>query len=122
MLYVSILVLNIWVESRGHVGTRLPSRKTRSTFGLFIVLRERVLFWSENWLLFFFFKSGKMGSTVPFQDSTNMLVSGCTMSGKTEFVKHLMLNAKELFVTPPSIFIVSYTHWQPCYGEVQKCL
>ena len=63
-----------------------------------------------------------MSNTVPFQLASNILVSGCSQSGKSEFCKQLMLNAKDLFVNPPSIFIVAYTHWQPSYTEVQKGL
>ena len=63
-----------------------------------------------------------MAATIPFQSSSNILVSGCSQSGKSEFTKQLILNAQHLFHTKPTICIFVYTHWQPSYGEIQQAM
>ena len=57
---------------------------------------------------------------IKFRNSSNILVSGCSQSGKTEFTKRLLLQAEEMFVTPPEVCIFSYSHWQPAYDELQR--
>ena len=55
-----------------------------------------------------------------FRDCTNFLISGCTQSGKSTFVKRLLTHSKELFITNPEICLFSYSHWQPAYNELQQ--
>ena len=55
-----------------------------------------------------------------FRDFSNILISGCTQSGKTEFTKKLLMNANEMFITPPQVCVFSYTHWQPVYEQLQE--
>jgi len=44
-----------------------------------------------------------------------MLVSGPSQSGKTEFVKRLILNNVEFIVPPPEKIIFHYSEYQPSY-------
>ena len=55
-----------------------------------------------------------------FQDYSNILISGCSQSGKTQLVKRIITNAENMFQTPPETCIYVYTHWQPAYEEMQK--
>lgn len=61
-----------------------------------------------------------MAGLVQFQFCSNIVVSGCSQSGKSEFTKQLILNAGELFHTKPTVYIFAYTHWQPVYSEIQQ--
>ena len=53
-----------------------------------------------------------------FRNYSNILISGSTQSGKTQFTKKLLINAHKMFVTPPSHILYSYSHWQPAYDEL----
>lgn len=57
---------------------------------------------------------------IPFQDTSNIIVSGCSGSGKSHFVANLLRNKNTLFVTPPTNCIFVYKHWQPLYSELQR--
>lgn len=56
----------------------------------------------------------------PFQDNSNMIISGCSGSGKTVFVSRLIEHHKEMFQTPPELIIYVYKHWQPLYSDLEK--
>ena len=55
-----------------------------------------------------------------FEDYSNIIVSGCSNSGKTSWVHRLIKHAKDLFITPPSKVIYVYKHWQPLYDDLQQ--
>ena len=57
---------------------------------------------------------------IQFNDHCNMVVSGCSMSGKTSLVGNILLNAGQLFPTKPSKIIYAYTMWQPLFEELMK--
>lgn len=57
---------------------------------------------------------------LPFQDSSNMIISGCSGSGKTVFVARLIKHHKRMFHTPPDLIVYIYKHWQPLYSEIEK--
>lgn len=56
---------------------------------------------------------------VKFLHPFTMNVSGTTMSGKTEFVKKLVIHSKNLIIPPPGRIVVSYVENQPAYEELQ---
>lgn len=60
-------------------------------------------------------------SDLKFRDYSNILISGCTQSGKTEFVTKLISNADKMFNTQPEICIFTYSHWQKAYDKLQRC-
>ena len=49
------------------------------------------------------------------------IVSAPTKSGKTEFVKKLVLNSKEMIEPSPQLVYWAYTEWQPAYDELKLC-
>ena len=55
-----------------------------------------------------------------FRDFSNILISGCSQSGKTHFTKNLLMNANDMFITPPNVCIFLYSHWQKAYEEIQN--
>ena len=57
---------------------------------------------------------------IKFRDCSNILISGCTQSGKTEFTKRLLTHADQMFVTPPEHCIFAYSHWQSAYDDLQQ--
>ena len=54
-----------------------------------------------------------------FQDYSNIIVSGCSNSGKTTFAHRLIKHARHMFITPPSKVIYIYKHWQPLYDDLR---
>lgn len=46
---------------------------------------------------------------IKFRDYSNILLSGQTQSGKSQFVKKLLINAEHMFVTPPEVLVASKT-------------
>ena len=42
---------------------------------------------------------------IKFRDYSNILISGQTQSGKSEFLKKLLTHAQQMFVTPPEVVI-----------------
>ena len=63
-----------------------------------------------------------MTATVKFQKSSNLILSGCSQSGKSVWAKNFILNAKDLFEIPPTVCVFVYTHRQPIYDEIQKAM
>ena len=57
---------------------------------------------------------------VPFQDSSNIIISGCSGSGKTHFVSRLIKYSQSLFTNNPQKIIYVYKHWQPLYSKLSK--
>ena len=55
-----------------------------------------------------------------FEDFSNIIVSGCSNSGKSSWVHRLIAHAKDMFITPPSKVIYVYKHWQELYDDLQK--
>lgn len=62
-----------------------------------------------------------MGTVSPLKISLpkNFLIVGSTQSGKTQFIKRLLLNADEVFTLPVERVIYCYGAWQPAYDELQ---
>ena len=54
-----------------------------------------------------------------FQDYSNIIVSGCSNSGKSTFAHRLIKHARDMFITPPSKVIYVYKHWQPLYDDLR---
>lgn len=57
---------------------------------------------------------------IPFQDSSNMIISGCSGSGKTVFLKNLLRYKDDLFITLPTKIILIYKHWQNEYTQIDN--
>ena len=57
---------------------------------------------------------------IPFQDNSNIIVSGCSGSGKTVFVKNLLKYRDQLFLTPITHVLFIYKHWQREYDEIES--
>lgn len=55
---------------------------------------------------------------VPFQDSSNIIISGCSGSGKTYLVSRLIRHKAHMFETEPRKIIYIYKHWQPMYSQI----
>jgi len=48
----------------------------------------------------------------------NMIVAGPTQSGKSEFVKRLILNSSDVMSNPPEEILFYYAEWQPGYESL----
>lgn len=57
---------------------------------------------------------------LPFLLPQTMILAGCTQSGKTEFVKNLLLNSDKMFDPKPEKVIFCYSAWQDAYTEIEK--
>ena len=57
---------------------------------------------------------------VPFQDSSNIIISGCSGSGKTHFVSRLIKYKSCMFASPPTKVLYVYRHWQPLYSDIER--
>lgn len=60
--------------------------------------------------------------TFGFNLPKNMLVVGSTQSGKTEFVKKLLLNAERVFTPKVHKIIYCYSAWQPSFETLETSL
>lgn len=58
--------------------------------------------------------------SIPFQDNSNIIISGCSGSGKTHFLSRLIQFRKNLFITEPTLIIFIYKHWQDIYSDLEK--
>ena len=43
---------------------------------------------------------------IKFRDYSNILISGQTQSGKSEFIKKMLIHSDDLFVTPPEVALI----------------
>ena len=50
----------------------------------------------------------------------NIIISGATQSGKSSFVKNLLINKQKLLEPPPKSTYLVYKIWQPIYSELQQ--
>ena len=57
-----------------------------------------------------------------FRLPKNILLVGCSQSGKTEFIKRLLLEREEVFDPQPTRVIYCYTAWQNGYDQLQVAL
>lgn len=62
----------------------------------------------------------EVSDMIPFQDNSNIIISGCSGSGKTHFVSKMIKHSEDIFVTPPSSIIFIYKHWQKLYQEIEN--
>ena len=53
----------------------------------------------------------------PFISPSLIMVSGATMSGKTEFVLRLIRERKQLFTSPPKSILYAYSTWQDKFNQ-----
>ena len=60
--------------------------------------------------------------TFAFQYPFTMIVAGPTMSGKSTWIKELLLHNTALISPPPNRIIWIYKRWQPLYGELRMKL
>ena len=56
---------------------------------------------------------------LPFILPQSSLLSGCTQSGKTFWIKKVLLNADKMFTPVPKKVIIAYTAWQPDYEALE---
>lgn len=59
-------------------------------------------------------------SIVPFRSPTTCMISGATMSGKTNFIYRILRNAKGMFEVPPQKFIYCYNQYQPLFDDMEQ--
>lgn len=57
---------------------------------------------------------------VVFKSSANILISGCSQSGKTYLTHDLLVFKDRLFLDPPQNVIVFYREWQKVYDSLQN--
>jgi hypothetical protein len=60
------------------------------------------------------------GPVIKFDLPKNMLVVGSTQSGKTQFVKRLLLNHENAFVQKVGLIIYCYGAWQDSFEELES--
>ena len=57
----------------------------------------------------------------PFNSPTTMVLTGCTQSGKTTWIKRLVQNLDDLFpLDPPKSVLYCYAIFQPVFTEMQS--
>jgi Cdc6-like AAA superfamily ATPase len=56
---------------------------------------------------------------IKFDLPKNMLIVGSTQSGKTQFVKRLLLNHENAFKQKVGLIIYCYGAWQPAFEEME---
>ena len=61
-------------------------------------------------------------SVLPFSLPRTMLIVGATQSGKTQFIKRLLLEREAMFTPVPDRIIYCYTVWQEAYDELERIL
>lgn len=61
-------------------------------------------------------------SLIPFDLPKSFLVVGATQSGKTEFIKRLLLHHGIMFNPPPKKIIYVFSIWQDKYQEIEDAL
>lgn len=60
--------------------------------------------------------------SIPFQDNSNIIISGCSGSGKTYFLSNLIKYRNDLFHTTPNQIIFIYKHWQDIYNDIEESM
>lgn len=50
------------------------------------------------------------------------MVVGCSQSGKSEYIKNMLLNYNEMFDPPPARALFCYSVWQKAYQELEETL
>lgn len=56
----------------------------------------------------------------PFINPTTILITGPTMSGKSHFVKRLIMEKDYLFLNPPEKVLYAYSIWQDSFNEMKN--
>ena len=64
-------------------------------------------------------ESDSSKETFAFQHPFTMIVAGPTMSGKSTWIKELLLHNTALISPPPDRIIWIYKRWQPLYDELR---
>ena len=57
--------------------------------------------------------------TLPFPLPTNFLIIGKSRSGKSEFIKKMILKSELMFIPPPFRIIYCYSVWSEGYEELE---
>ena len=57
-------------------------------------------------------KSFARKDALVFKSPANILIAGCSQSGKTYFTQDLLIFKERLFVNPPQNIIIFYREWQ----------
>jgi hypothetical protein len=57
---------------------------------------------------------------VHFEDHSNIIIQGCSGSGKTEICSKILRHGPDLFDTTPSLILFCYKSWQKIYDSLQK--
>ena len=55
-----------------------------------------------------------------YKHPTSFIISGATQSGKSTFVKNLLINKENLIQPPPKVTYLIYKIWQPIFTEMQE--
>jgi hypothetical protein len=63
-----------------------------------------------------------MDPILKFDLPKNIMVVGSTQSGKTQFVKRLLLDHENIFSSPVGLIIYSYGAWQSAFEELEEKL
>ena len=67
-------------------------------------------------------ESEDVQSLMPLRLPQSAIIAGATKSGKSTFVKKLLLDADKMFDQPVAEVIFVYTVWQPIYEELEAKL
>jgi predicted GTPase len=60
-------------------------------------------------------------SRLQLEDHSNIVIQGCSGSGKSELCARI-LQSDDIFVTPPSLIIFCYKTWQRIYTTLEQNL
>ena len=55
-----------------------------------------------------------------FTHPTSFIVCGATQTGKSTFVKNLLVNSENLLRPTPKVTYLFYKFWQPIYDVMKK--
>ena len=65
-------------------------------------------------------KSFARKDALVFKSPANILIAGCSQSGKTYFTQDLLIFKERLFVNPPQNIIIFYREWQKVYDNLKQ--
>lgn len=63
-----------------------------------------------------------MNSVIPFHNGSTICVAGCTNSGKSFFVRRLLEQQQDMFVSKPYEILYCYGIYQPLFAEMEQTI
>ncbi len=59
-------------------------------------------------------------NSIKFQDKSAIVIAGASQSGKSNLMRDILLHARDLFQTEPTVCYLVFSHWQKIYDEIRQ--